>query len=45
MRRDYDVEWMRVSFGGWKMADGHEVPRFSDDPQGRALVATKVDAR
>jgi hypothetical protein len=45
MRRDYVVEWKRVSFGGWKMADGHEVPMFRDDPQGRALVATKVDAR
>jgi len=42
---DYVVEWKRVSFGGWKMADGHEVPMFRDDPQGRALVATKVDAR
>lgn len=45
MRPDYVVELKRVSFGGWKTADGHEVPMFKDDPQGRALVATKVDAR
>jgi hypothetical protein len=45
MRPDYVMELKRVSFGGWKMADGHEVPMFKDDPQGRALVATKVDAR
>jgi len=45
MRPDYVLELKRVSFGGWKTANGHEVPLFKEDPQGRALVATKVDAR
>lgn len=45
MRKDYVLETKRVSFGGWKTADGHEVPMFKDDPKGRALVAIKVDSR
>lgn len=45
VRPDYVVELKRVSFGGWKMVDDHEVPMFRDDTQGRTLVATKVDAR
>jgi len=44
LRKDYVRELKRVSFGGWKTADGHEVPMFKDDPKGRALVVTKVDA-
>jgi len=44
MRNDYALEAKRVSFGGWRTADGHEVPMFRDDPEGRALVVTKVDA-
>lgn len=45
MRNDYVLELKRVSFEGWNTVDGHEVPMFKDDPQGRALVATRVDAR
>lgn len=44
MRPDYVQELKRVSFGGWKIADGHEVPMFRDDPNGGALVVTKADA-
>jgi hypothetical protein len=44
-RPDYVLETKSVSFGVWKTSDGHEVPMFKNDPEGRALVVIKVDAR
>jgi len=42
MRPDYVEVVKRVSFDGWKMSDGHEIPKLKDDPNGRAIVVTKV---
>ncbi len=43
MRPDYVKKIKRVSFGGWRNRNGHEMPMFKDDPQGRAIVVTEVD--
>ena len=48
MRRDYVVETKRVSFSHWERlgddVEPHDVPVFEDDPQGKAIVVTKVKA-
>ena len=41
-RPDFVQAVKRVSFGGWRIADGHEVPMFRDDPAGRAIVVTQA---
>jgi hypothetical protein len=33
-----------VSFSGWKMTNGHKLPTIKDDPNGRAIVITKVNS-
>ena len=43
MRKDYVVSAKRVSFGGWHRRDGHSMPLFRDDPDGRAIVVTGVN--
>jgi len=45
MRPDYVQSAKRVSFGGWTTRDGHEMPLFKDDPNGRAIVITAVDQK
>lgn len=45
MRPDYVKKAKRVSFGGWKMFDGHEIPIFKDDPDSQAIVVTEVDQK
>ena len=44
MRADYVRSAKRVSFGGWRTRDGHEMPIFQDDPKGLALVVIKANA-
>ncbi|MBN1671134.1 MAG: hypothetical protein JXR37_08890 [Kiritimatiellae bacterium] len=41
---NYVKELKRVSFSEWTTRNEHEMPIFKDDPAGRALVATAVDA-
>ena len=43
MRQDFIKKIKRVSFGGWKKRDGHEMPLFKNDPGGRAVVVTNAD--
>ena len=43
MRSDYVLTAKRVSFGGWKERDGHQMPLFRDNPDGRAIVVTKAN--
>jgi hypothetical protein len=45
MRPDYVQSAKRVSFGGWTTRDGHEMPLFKDDSNGRAIVVTAVDRK
>lgn len=45
MRPDYVRSAKRVSFGGWTTRDGHKMPTFRDDPNGRAIVVTAVDRK
>lgn len=44
MRKDYISKVNKVSFGGYTMVDGHEVPIFRDDPASRSLVCTEASA-
>ena len=43
MRPDYIKKIQRVSFRSWKKRNGHEMPMFKNDPDGRAIVVTAVD--
>jgi hypothetical protein len=43
MRGDYLLTAKRVSFGGWKERDGHQMPLFRDDRDGRAIVVTSAN--
>jgi hypothetical protein len=45
MRPDYVQSAKRVSFGGWTTRDGHEMPLFKNDLNGRAIVVTAVDRK
>lgn len=45
VRPDYVLGTRRVSFGGWKLKAGHEVPKLKSDSRGSALVVTCADRR
>jgi len=45
VRPDYVLRTKRVSFGGWALKAGHEVPVLKADPGGSAQVVTCADKR
>jgi hypothetical protein len=38
LRDDYVTKLERVGFGGWMESDGHRIPLFKKDPNGKALL-------
>jgi hypothetical protein len=44
MRDDYVKKVNRVSFGGYTEINGHEIPKFRDDPTSRSLVCVEASA-
>jgi hypothetical protein len=43
MRPDYVLKTRQVVFDHWDQVEGHSIPAFRDDPEGRSLVVIQAD--